>query len=118
VFVSDPDSLDEKLGALYADRALVPASPWLDVRAPERPAIRVVTDAATGDKMLMLSPAGGQRVWLWTVRTRVGDAWTTEILPGAQRNHRLASGDSAFEVCVTAVGRTGNESRLARTTIR
>jgi uncharacterized lipoprotein YddW (UPF0748 family) len=117
VFVSDPDSLDEKLGTLYADRALVPASPWLDAQAPGRPAIRVVTDAATGDKIVTLAPTKGQPVWLWTVRTRAGAAWTTEILPGAERKHRLASGDSASEVYVTAVGRTGNESRFAQTTI-
>ena len=78
-------------------------------------ALMLAADAATA--IVTLAPARGQRVWLWTVRTRVGAAWTTEILPGAARKHRLASGDSASEVCVTAVGRTGNESRLARAII-
>jgi len=47
-------------------------------------------------------------VWLWTVQTRSDSGWTTEILPAAQRVHRLAEG--VDRVYVTAVDRVGNQS--------
>ncbi len=111
VFVRDPDSLDEKLGRLYAEPALVPASPWLNARVPAMPSIRVAIDAATGDRLLRLWWSKGQRPWLWTVRARVGDSWTVDILPGTERVHLLPR--DFTEVYVTAVSRTGNESHPA-----
>ena len=109
----DADSIAEKLAVPYADPALVPASPWLRKTAPARPAIALKHAAATGEAYLTLRPAKGRRAWLWVVRTRSDSGWSTEVLPGNQRVHRLAAGADPDLVYVSAVDRTGNESRPA-----
>jgi uncharacterized lipoprotein YddW (UPF0748 family) len=110
----DVDSVNAKLGALYAEAALVPASPWLDRVAPKRPSAVVASDSATGEPLLRLTPAAGERTWLWVVQSRRGGEWMTRILPGAARVHRIEGGDSSMPlpdvVYVRAVDRTGNVS--------
>jgi uncharacterized lipoprotein YddW (UPF0748 family) len=109
--MTSPDSLDERLSIAYAQPALVPASPWLGATPPERPAVRLGRDPATHDRTIVMSPRHGASVWLWTVRTRTDSGWTTEVLPGWLRLHRLpASADGSEDVYVTAVSRTGIES--------
>ena len=115
--MKDPDSLDAKLAARYAEPALVPASPWLGAKAPGKPAVSIGRDAGTGEYSLKLAPAKGGTVWLWTVRTRAGGEWTSEVLPGWLRTHRLPV-DGADRVYVTAVSRTGIESAVATATPR
>jgi uncharacterized lipoprotein YddW (UPF0748 family) len=110
--MKDPDSLDEKLATRYAVPALVPASPWLGARVPGRPSIRVSRDSVTGDELVALAPAKNERVWLWTVRTFGASGWTSEVLPGWLRSHRLPDA-AATRVVVTAVSRTGVESKPA-----
>jgi uncharacterized lipoprotein YddW (UPF0748 family) len=110
--MKDPDSLDEKLAARYAEPALVPASPWLGARAPGRPSIRVARDTVTGDMLVTLSPAKNERVWLWTVRALGPAGWTTEVLPGWLTSHQLPD-PASTHVVVTAVSRTGVESMAA-----
>ena len=115
----DVDSIGAKLAPLYENAALVPASPWLDATPPRPPRIAIVADAATGEPSLRITAGKGELAWLWVVRTRRGEAWTTEILPGATIVHRLAAADSDAgpidRVIVTAVDRTGNESSPAIT---
>ena len=108
-----PDSLNAKLAASVYDRpALVPATPWLGARQPTKPAVTLRTSPA-GERVVLLTPAQGENVWLWTVRTYAEGAWTTEVLPGAARLHRLPS-TAPDRVQVTAVSRTGIESAVAR----
>jgi uncharacterized lipoprotein YddW (UPF0748 family) len=106
--MKNPDSLDEKLASAYRVPALVPASPWLGARPPARPTASVARDPSTGDLQLRLTPAAGQRVWLWTVRS-LGASWTSEVLPGWLKTHHLPDA-ATTRVIVTAVGRTGVES--------
>lgn len=106
-----PDSLGERLvGAVYGEPALVPASPWMGGSAPAVPDARV--GGAGASRAVELEPGAEGGVWLWTVRTRGADRWTTEVLPGATRRHPLDP--SVSEVVVTAVGRTGLESPPVR----
>jgi hypothetical protein len=64
-------------------------------------------DAATGDRVVSVTPATGSAVWQWVVREFDGERWATSILPGSERRHRLlASGP----IRVSAVSRTGMES--------
>ena len=113
----DVDSVNAKLGVLYAEQALVPTSPWLDRVPPGRPAITLRSDPATGEPVVALTPAKGERTWLWVVRVRRGGAWATRVLPGQTRVHRIDMGDDGTQppdlVQVTAVDRTGNESAPA-----
>jgi len=111
--MQDADSIDEKLAVPYAGPALVPGSPWLRRTPPARPTIALEHDAATGEAYLTLRPAKGLKTWLWVIQIRSDSGWSTEVLPGYQRVHRLAAGRDPDRVYVSAVDRTGNQSRPA-----
>ena len=110
--MKNPDSLNEKLSARYGAPALVPASPWLGAAAPPRPTIALSKDRGTDEPVLKLTPAAGNTPWLWTVRTFANGTWTSEVLPGWLRSHRLPVA-GAERVYVTAVSRTGVQSAAA-----
>jgi uncharacterized lipoprotein YddW (UPF0748 family) len=110
----DGDNLPRKLiSGPYANKALIPASPWLDSVPPLSPIVRVGSDPATLSSTLSLQPQGTEPTWLWLIRARVGTDWTTDVVPGMERFYavpRLAGGAYADAVSVSAVDRTGNES--------
>jgi uncharacterized lipoprotein YddW (UPF0748 family) len=101
----------------YAAPALVPPSPWLSRDTPGAPVASLLTDSLTGAVALELAPSAttGAAPWLWVVHTRVGGAWSTVILPGAQHHHPLATTatDAPDLVIVSAVSRTGNEGPIS-----
>jgi hypothetical protein len=126
VFQENPDSLNERLARdLYSAPALVPATPWLGQGSPARPAVALLTQEASGDRVLDLR-AGAEPVqagslagkaaaaprapWLWVVQSRTEAGWMTKIVPGTERMHLLARRDAALplEVRVMAVDRLGN----------
>jgi uncharacterized lipoprotein YddW (UPF0748 family) len=111
--MQDADSIDERLAVPYAAPALVPASPWLHKTAPGRPLIALMHDSATGEAYVTLTAAEGRKPWLWVVQTRGDSGWTTEVLPGDERSHRLVASGDPQAVYVSAVDRTGNESAPA-----
>jgi hypothetical protein len=108
------DNLPQKLmSGPYANKTLVPASPWLDSIPPLSPIVRVGRDAVTQANIISLEPQGAEPTWLWLVRARIGNDWTTDVVPGLQRVYtlpRLAGGAYADAVSVSAVDRSGNES--------
>jgi len=112
--MADADNLPRKLMAgPYANKTLVPASTWLDSVPPLSPILRVGRDAVTLASTVSLQPQGTEAPWLWLIRTRVGDDWTTDVIPGLQRFYMiplLAGGVYADAVSVSAVDRSGNES--------
>jgi hypothetical protein len=95
----------------YAQQALVPATPWLDARAPEAPT--AAAERAASAVLVGWAHPEPDDVFLWVVHFRVGDAWRWRILPGSARSVTLADLSAAriVEVAVTAVDRVGNESR-------
>lgn len=106
VFMKDPDSLDAKVAALYAEPALIPATPWLAAAKPPVPSPTLAVDRITGDRVVNLKSATAP--WLWVVQARSNGVWTTSIIPGSERLHRLIGADStADQVWVTTVNRTG-----------
>ncbi len=117
-FQQNPDSLDERLArGLYADPALVPASPWLSNATPPRPAVIARRDAISGDLMLDMAPTdSSMSPWLWVVQTRFDSAWSTRVIPGTERTHLLSGRGmpSPVDVRVSAVSRTGNLSPASR----
>lgn len=109
VFMQDPDSLDHRLlHDVYADRALIPASPWLDDQPPAAPSVSLRADGTTGGVVAELTPASTRDVFLWVVQSRTASGWTTRILPATERRVRFPT--RPLEVRVQAVDRTGNES--------
>lgn len=102
--------------SLYGQPALVPASPWLDGQPPGKPSFGVQQNAAGKELKLSWRATGPEPVWLWVLQTRVGNQWTTEILPG----HTLArvvktDGIKPWPefIAVIAVDRCGNTSAPA-----
>ena len=94
---------------LYAQPALVPASPWLDDVPPDPPAVSAQADPVTHLGTLAWYAAGGEPAWLWVVQVRAAGTWTTQILPGARTSFTLSP--SADIAAVSAVDRCGNQSR-------
>lgn len=93
------------IAPLYATRALVPASPWLDATPPAMPSVSV------SSRTISMSPGNAEAPRWWLVRARTSAGWTTRILFGDQR---LLTLDSAPErVLVTAVDQAGNASVAA-----
>jgi uncharacterized lipoprotein YddW (UPF0748 family) len=112
------DSIGPRLASeRYAEPALVPATPWLDSIPPRAPTARLVADTVTGGRRLALTPSAGEPVWLWTVQELREGRWTTRILPAAQRSTAVTRNRREREpdaVWVTAVDRSGNQSRGVR----
>lgn len=120
VFSRDPDSIVEKLRAgPYSDVALVPETPWLDSKAPERPVISVRHPRESSGIVVDLRSGDREKPWLWTVRTRFANGWTTDVVPGWVAAHYIGFRGSPVpeEVFVTAVDGSGNESPVARAII-
>jgi len=119
-FMFGRDNLPEKLVAgPYGEKALVPASPWLDSIPPLAPIVRAGRDAASGGNTVSIQPQGAEPVWLWVVRTRVGTDWTTDVIPGLQRFLMIPRPviGAADEVAISAVDRSGNESTPVLTSL-
>jgi hypothetical protein len=114
---ADRDGLTTKLRkGLYAEPALVPASPWL-TKPGEQPAAPQLSWAGPGDnRKLVLQLPGGNPPWLWVIRHKHSGDWTTKIVPGHVREWDFAStaADSrpeeyAGQLIVSAVNRAGIE---------
>ncbi|CAN5818661.1 hypothetical protein BH23ACT11_BH23ACT11_04260 [soil metagenome] len=102
-------------GAVYAEPALVPASPWLGIEHPGEPAVAI--EWAGERAALTMMPGSGQPVWLWVVRARYGAEWAVNVVPGWRQSHPLDAGPSGRlpdEVVVSAISRLGNEGPSAR----
>lgn len=106
-FMQDRAGLNQLLLAkVYAERALVPATPWLDDAAPLRPVV-ILGDPATLE-IHHLEPAD---VRLWVVYRRSGENWRYAIEPGNVARIRLEGDED--EIRVSAVDASGNESLCA-----
>ena len=93
------------LSALYAKRALVPGSPWLDATPPPTPLVSV------SGRTVQMTPAPGEVPRWWVVRSRGAGTWSTRVLFGDLR--ALTLGQDADLVLLTAVDQAGNVSGAA-----
>jgi uncharacterized lipoprotein YddW (UPF0748 family) len=98
---------------LYRQQALVPASPWLGMMAPEAPRAQMFR-SPTGGSGIVLHMGQGEPSSLFIVRTRTAAGWQLEILPAVQAMVAVATG--ADSVLVSGVSRTGVEGPA--TTVR
>lgn len=89
----------------FAQRALPPATTWLDATAPSAPSI---TASASGGQ-LRVNIAGASDAYWWLVRWRSGGVWSQKVVPSGMRILSIAA--TAVEgVVVTAIDRVGNAS--------
>jgi uncharacterized lipoprotein YddW (UPF0748 family) len=94
------------IAPLYANVAIVPASPWLDSIPPSPPTVSV--SGAT----VSIVPGGGEAARWWLVRTRSDGTWRTTLVFGDQRSVSLPL--PLERVLVNAVDEAGNASAEAR----
>ena len=111
------DSLAERLLAtVYAEPAIVPASPWLAIARPAKPRVTLSADSTSNEATVQMNmPESDPRLWLVQVRTR--GSWTTHILPGSEHRFALSNAESRADlVCVTAIDRIGQSSPIVSVT--
>ncbi len=89
----------------YAERALVPPSPWLDDVPPAAPQVRWIEDVADW------GPGDDGTVLAWVVHTKTDTEWSVEVLPPGTSRREIASDVTA--IAVRAVDRCGNVSEPA-----
>jgi uncharacterized lipoprotein YddW (UPF0748 family) len=110
----------DALKAVYAEPALVPASPWLGDKPPARPWVRWATESGRGS-LLIRPPDESVRLKdilnpprLYVVRSLAGGTWSTKIVPADHRNAVTVPFPAVPEqFVVTAIDRVGNESEQA-----
>ncbi len=108
--MKNPKRLSTELEKIYAEPALVPASPWLYSTTPEKPSIAI---KRTGSR-LQVSWQGNSRNYIrqWVLQKRSGGRWTSEILPAEEVTRTFRNGE-ADVIAVVAVNRFGLASTPA-----
>ena len=105
--LTDNRALTDVVRAAYPQAALVPASPWLDAKPPERPKLAIGESRA--GMRYQWGASGGKPVWLWVLQFQTNQVWTTEILPAGVMT-RTFFNFRPDTIAVSAVDRTGNLS--------
>ena len=87
-FLEDRDSVGTVLRrTVYAEPALVPASPWMASGASAAPEIALKQGA--GGDTLLIAPGGGAVARWWLVQWRTGGTWTTRVIDASVRTYGL-----------------------------
>ncbi|MFO8029168.1 MAG: family 10 glycosylhydrolase [Cyclonatronaceae bacterium] len=118
VLMRNPDNLVDSLMYLYREPALVPATTWISDQPPEKPKISV--NWFLDEPHLELYPGSEAAPWLYTVKTRYGEDWHTQLVPGWRQTALLdvaRDGARLSAIAVTAVDRLGVESEPVALTV-
>jgi uncharacterized lipoprotein YddW (UPF0748 family) len=101
----------------YRQQALVPASPWLDDKAPAAPAVKITTQG--GEVSLQWEHPDPSDVFHYVVYYSYGGSWNYSIVSGKERSFTIKkpAGQVTTQIVVTkiavsAVDRNGNESMV------
>lgn len=115
VLTNDTKSIRTILGSgVYAEPALIPASPWLDAVPPMAPIPTLRTAGAL--TLTWADRAGNEPVRRWVVSARYGTRWTHRVVGPATLSaiYPLSNADGrADRFVVRAVDRGGNVSKAA-----
>lgn len=104
----------DTLRELYAEPALVPASPWLGSTKPAKPEASLA-DSKLGWLVNVVFP--GDDIRHVVVRSYTNGKWTTQIVAPSDRNRASAIvGAKPDQAIVTVVDRLGNESEAVEIT--
>ncbi|HEX2165877.1 MAG TPA: family 10 glycosylhydrolase [Longimicrobiales bacterium] len=110
----NPDGLGDAFRErIYAEPALVPASPWLSPGRLLPPVVSLRQDPARGRTAVELEPLPAATTWI--VRARSGSQWRTQLVPaGTHEIHvEWVDGWPADAIAVSAVDRAGVEGVAA-----
>lgn len=95
---------------VYTEPAVPPAFSWLDPIPPARPQVLMRPPDSALRTTIQWGSGEAERPWLWALQTRLGEKWTTEIIPGQFNARTFTRDKSPDEVSVTAIDRCGNAS--------
>jgi len=104
----------------YRKQALVPASPWLDKKAPASPDLQT---QVVGDSIsIKWTHSNESDVFHWIVYYQYGNSWNYRVFNRNERSMTLkrnSNGQTKLnKVAVAAVDRTGNESDRKELTVQ
>ncbi|MEX0662504.1 MAG: family 10 glycosylhydrolase [Balneolaceae bacterium] len=107
--LGDWNNLANKITAgPYAMPALVPASPWIETTAPDRPSASMnIYD----DKMIIEIESTEDVRW-WVLWSKVNDNWEMDIIPGSQHNIIFKGTEASVwpeKVALSGVNEDGDE---------
>ncbi|HWR33709.1 MAG TPA: family 10 glycosylhydrolase [Chitinophagaceae bacterium] len=113
---------DSLIKSVYKKQALVPSSPWLDKQAPLAP---VVSTSSENDLLkISWTHPDEMDVFCWVVYYKYNNRWSYSIVSGNNRSLSIKKmpGEKAQQqvlnaVIVTAVDRTGNESKKTEVSV-
>ena len=114
--IKNPNMAKGLIEGPYKTEALVPPSDWLDKEAPAAPAVRVEQQ----DEMINIhwTHANDKDVFRWVVYYQYGKNRSYRIMNRGDRTLQIKPHDGKNRlntIAVTAVDRTGNESRRTET---
>jgi uncharacterized lipoprotein YddW (UPF0748 family) len=101
----------------YHNPALVPATPWLDKKAPGSPSFQVHRGGSLGGANVYWKPRGREKPWLWVVYTRHKAAWKMHVVSADKTSIHLENDlilGPVTAVAVRAVDRSGNLSAAVK----
>ncbi len=102
--------------SVFADAAVVPATPWLGAGVPAAPAFSVSTPLASGARTVSIS-SGAVDVQWWLVRWRDGNRWQSALRPATVSSVTVpaaSGGQPVSAVAVNAISRVGVASAAAQ----
>jgi uncharacterized lipoprotein YddW (UPF0748 family) len=97
---------------VYTAQSVPPAFTWLDPKPPTKPVIGSRPESGL-KTILQWGPSDGEKAWLWALQTRVGNVWTTEIIPGHFNARTFTREKTPDLVYLTEFDRCGNASTPA-----
>lgn len=102
---------------VYAKKALVPPTPWLNNTSPGKPKLRISRDTKSGKIIIFWQPTGRQKTQLWVLQTNKGNEWNTNILPASQNLYIIPEQKSENlpigSIAVSGVSRYGIQGKNA-----
>jgi len=107
---------DRLKGGVYAEPALIPASPWLDSIAPAKPSLSVRRSAKDVATLKWKTSSKDTDIRFFALYRQYGETWKLTVLPASTTSFVMSAGDPQGMpdgVAISAIDRCGNESHRA-----
>jgi uncharacterized lipoprotein YddW (UPF0748 family) len=93
---------------VFQKDAVIPASPWINVKRPKAPSVKIVRNKEFVRASWV--ERGPRKAFWFVVYAKDKDGWTYSVLPSSEKSISLTASRKIDNVIVTSVDRLGNES--------